>query len=82
VEVGALHASSLLNEEARSKLNKMSSTMISNGEIPDPSKINLWEVNNVCEGGLDLLTTLRNIKPKQLGSIYGQEGAAMFPTPI
>jgi len=59
VTVGVQYGSSLLEDERRSGLNAMSKTWITSGEI-DVSKANMWEINNVCNGGLELLEALRN----------------------
>eukprot|EP00933_Yihiella_yeosuensis_P032489 TRINITY_DN26088_c0_g1_i2.p1 TRINITY_DN26088_c0_g1~~TRINITY_DN26088_c0_g1_i2.p1 ORF type:complete len:223 (+),score=27.16 TRINITY_DN26088_c0_g1_i2:139-807(+) len=54
--IGTLHGSSLLADETRSQLNHQLISAVSAGHFPS---INLLEVNNVCDGGLDLLKALR-----------------------
>jgi len=59
VTVGIQNGSSLLEDERRSGLNAMSKAWITSGEV-DVSRANMWEINNVCNGGLELLAALRN----------------------
>jgi hypothetical protein len=63
VVVGELHGSSLLLDEARSGLNALLAQWITGGGGARPewnvSRIGLVEVNNVCNGGLQLLQVLR-----------------------
>ena len=61
VVVGELHGSTLLDDESRSGLNALVTARIRSGQI-DTSRLNLVEVNNVCDGGLELLAALRDIK--------------------
>ena len=61
VAVGELHGSTLLDDESRSGLNDIVRSMVADGSIGDVSKINFLEVNNVCDGGLQLLAQLRAI---------------------
>lgn len=61
VTVGELHGSSLLADESRSGLNALVRGMVADGSIGNTSKINFLEVNNVCDGGPQLLATLRAI---------------------
>lgn len=56
VEIGTLWDSDLLLDEQKSHLNSLVTSAVSAGRFPN---INLMEVNNVCDGGLDLLTALR-----------------------
>eukprot|EP00658_Telonema_sp_P-2_P072759 TRINITY_DN6184_c0_g1_i1.p2 TRINITY_DN6184_c0_g1~~TRINITY_DN6184_c0_g1_i1.p2 ORF type:complete len:256 (-),score=65.46 TRINITY_DN6184_c0_g1_i1:357-1124(-) len=60
VTVGELHGSTLLDDESRSELNNMVNDMITKREI-DPTRLNMVEVNNICDGGADLLATLRKL---------------------
>eukprot|EP00656_Telonema_subtile_P050185 TRINITY_DN6435_c0_g1_i1.p1 TRINITY_DN6435_c0_g1~~TRINITY_DN6435_c0_g1_i1.p1 ORF type:complete len:339 (+),score=82.65 TRINITY_DN6435_c0_g1_i1:142-1158(+) len=60
VTVGELHGSTLLDDESRSELNNMVNDMIKQ-KVYDPSRLNMVEVNNVCDGGLELLATLRQL---------------------
>lgn len=61
VAVGELHGSTLLGDESRSGLNSMVRSMVADGSIGNVSKINFLEVNNVCDGGSQLLMQLRAI---------------------
>ena len=62
VTVGELHGSNLLEDESRSALNSMVASMIQDAsELPDVSQLNMVEVNNVCDGGAELLSVLRAI---------------------
>ena len=61
VAVGELHGSTLLDDESRSGLNMMVTDLISKKEI-DTSRLNMIEVNNVCNNGLELLAALRAIE--------------------
>ena len=60
ITVSGAHGSNLLDDEKWSGLNSLSQSWISSGEI-DASKANMWEINNVCDGGPELFTTLRNL---------------------
>lgn len=57
VVLGILHGSSLLLDEERSGLNSIVRSQILNGSYPS---INFMEVNNVCNGGPELLAALRS----------------------
>ncbi|KAK3252162.1 hypothetical protein CYMTET_38529 [Cymbomonas tetramitiformis] len=57
VVLGILHGSSLLEDEERSGLNSLVTAQVLRGSYPS---INFMEVNNVCDGGLDLLAALRS----------------------
>ena len=57
IAIGEAHLSSLLDTEKRSQLNNLLTQKIKSGEI-DSSKLNLVEVNNVCDGGNDLQNAL------------------------
>eukprot|EP00928_Gymnodinium_smaydae_P067015 TRINITY_DN49953_c0_g1_i1.p1 TRINITY_DN49953_c0_g1~~TRINITY_DN49953_c0_g1_i1.p1 ORF type:complete len:330 (+),score=30.96 TRINITY_DN49953_c0_g1_i1:26-1015(+) len=57
VLIGELHASSILLDEFRSKLNTQIREAIQNNRF---AKMNLIEINNACDGGLELLDTLRS----------------------
>jgi len=61
VTVGELHGSTLLDDESRSGLNSLVTGMITQNQI-DTSRLNMMEVNNICDGGLELLAALRSIK--------------------
>lgn len=56
VVIGTLHGSSLLKDEERSQLNSQITAAVKSGRFPN---INLLEVNNVCDGGSELLAALR-----------------------
>ena len=57
VVIGTLRGSSLLEDEAKSTLNALITSKIQQGAWPNLTFI---EVNNVCDGGRDLLAALRN----------------------
>jgi hypothetical protein len=59
VEIGELHFSSLLLDEKNSKLNQQVTDAVKQGPGGMFPHINLLEVNNVCDGGNDLLVALR-----------------------
>lgn len=56
VEIGVLEVSSLLLDESKSGLNAQVTRAVAAGRWKD---INLLEVNNVCDGGPELLAALR-----------------------
>eukprot|EP00929_Paragymnodinium_shiwhaense_P104693 TRINITY_DN6931_c0_g2_i1.p1 TRINITY_DN6931_c0_g2~~TRINITY_DN6931_c0_g2_i1.p1 ORF type:complete len:346 (-),score=56.42 TRINITY_DN6931_c0_g2_i1:456-1493(-) len=56
IVIGELHLSSLLKDEQKSGLNRAVASAIRSGRFPH---INLLEVNNVCDGGPELLQALR-----------------------
>jgi len=58
VVVGVEHASSLLHDESRSGLNWLLTDRLSSGTWQSP-RLGMLEVNNVCDGGLQLLKVLR-----------------------
>eukprot|EP00946_MAST-07B_sp_MAST-7B-sp1_P002538 g2538.t1 len=58
VAIGALHGSSLLKDEVKSELNSILTQRIKD-RIWNVSQIGIIEVNNICDGGLDLLTAFR-----------------------
>ncbi|GMI47019.1 hypothetical protein TrCOL_g1011 [Triparma columacea] len=55
VVVGELHFSSLVEDEEKSKLNALTRDYIDSGRFPN---INYIEVNNVCDGGVELKKSL------------------------
>ena len=55
VIVGELHGSTLLDDEKSSKLNTLLAERIKGGQF-NISRINIVEVNNVCDGGEELLS--------------------------
>jgi hypothetical protein len=57
IAIGEAHLSSLLDDEKRSQLNSLLTQRIKSGEI-DSSKLNLVEINNVCDGGNELISAL------------------------
>jgi hypothetical protein len=59
VELGLLDLSSLLIDEKNSKLNQQVADAVKQGPGGMFPHINLLEVNNVCDGGKDLLAALR-----------------------
>jgi len=60
VTVGELHGSTLLDDESRSALNQMVTNFVSN-QVIETKRLNMVEINNVCDGGADLLAALRQI---------------------
>jgi len=56
VVIGTLRNSSLLTDEANSKLNQQLAAAVRQGRW---ATVSLLEVNNVCDGGTDLLAALR-----------------------
>mmetsp|Transcript_15453 Transcript_15453/g.30820 ORF Transcript_15453/g.30820 Transcript_15453/m.30820 type:complete len:389 (+) Transcript_15453:195-1361(+) len=61
VVIGELHLSSLVNDEVQSKLNALTAYYIASGRF---SNINYVEVNNVCDGGQNLLAALNDFNDK------------------
>lgn len=57
IVLGVLHFSSLLHDESRSQLNRLVTDAVKQGRFPH---INLLEINNVCDGGMELLTAIRS----------------------
>ena len=55
--VSGLHKSNIILDETRSELNHIIATKIMNGEI-NISRINLLEINNVCDGGQALMQAI------------------------
>lgn len=53
---GTLHRSSLLLDEERSGVNRWAAEAVTEGLFPT---LNLVEVDNVCDGGLELLASLK-----------------------
>lgn len=60
VVVGEYFNSSLLLDETRSSLNALITARIKSGAL-NASRINMVEINNVCDGGLQLLSVLRGL---------------------
>lgn len=60
IVVGEFHASSLLKDEEKSGLNVMLADAITSGQW-NASRIGQVKVNNVCDGGAQLLAALRSI---------------------
>ena len=58
IAIGEAHGSSLLNDESRSNLNNLTAERIANGIIP-VDRINLIEINNVCDGGSNIINAIR-----------------------
>eukprot|EP01039_Chlorochromonas_danica_P003989 gene3989-4364_t len=58
VGLGALHRSTLLLDEERSQINAFLAQAIRNGSYP---YMNILEVDNVCDGGNDLLAALQSV---------------------
>merc|ERR1711871_988551 len=58
IVVSQAHGSSLLGDETRSKLNALVTQKVKDGFFK-AKNINMIEVNNVCDGGQDLLAALR-----------------------
>ena len=50
----------LVKDELRSGLNALLVQWLKNGSFPH---VNFLEVNNVCDGGVDILDTLRSRLP-------------------
>lgn len=59
VEIGELYLSSNLLDEQKSKLNQQVTDAVKQGPTGMFPHLNLVEVNNVCDGGNDLLAALR-----------------------
>uniref|UniRef100_A0A7S4LQC2 Uncharacterized protein n=1 Tax=Oxyrrhis marina TaxID=2969 RepID=A0A7S4LQC2_OXYMA len=57
VVLGVAHFSSLLKDEEHSSINAMMKGLIDEGKTFE--KINFFEVNNICDGGPELLASLR-----------------------
>jgi len=57
IAVGTLHLSSLLKDESKSQLNSLLVERITSG-VWNVSKINMVEINNVCDGGVALKKVL------------------------
>ena len=57
IAVGTLHFSSLLKDESKSQLNSLLVERITSG-VWNVSKINMVEINNVCDGGVALKQVL------------------------
>lgn len=58
IAIGEAHLSSLLLDESRSTLNRLVYERVESGEM-DSSKLNLIEVNNVCDGASDIIRSVR-----------------------
>ncbi len=58
VPIGTLHGSSLLKDESKSQLNALLTQRIQNGAW-NVSRVGIIEVNNVCDGGVQLLEAFR-----------------------
>ena len=58
VIVSGLHDSSLLLDESKSQINHILTEKIINKEF-DVTNVNAVEINNVCDGGIELLNALR-----------------------
>jgi len=59
VVIGTLRGSSLLMDEQKSGLNSIITHAVKSGRWKE---VNFLEVNNVCDGGLELLDALRNMQ--------------------
>jgi hypothetical protein len=60
ITVGTLHGSSLLKDESKSQLNSLLIDRITTNKW-NASKINMVEINNVCDGGVALKKVLDNL---------------------
>jgi hypothetical protein len=60
VAIGELFGSSLLLDETWSNFNALVASRIESGQL-NSSRINMVEVNNICDGGLRLLSVLRSL---------------------
>ena len=58
VIVSSLHGSSLILDESKSQINHILAEKIINKEF-DVTNVNAVEINNVCDGGIELLNALR-----------------------
>ena len=58
VAIGTLHGSSLLKDEVKSQLNSILTQRIKSGEW-NVSQVGIIEINNVCDGGVELLAAFR-----------------------
>ena len=58
VAIGTLHLSSLLEDESRSQLNNILAQRIKSGQW-NVSQVGIIEINNICDGGLELLKAFR-----------------------
>lgn len=61
VVIGELHLSSLIEDEAKSKLNALTASYVNADRFPN---LNYIEVNNVCDGGPELLAALSAFNDK------------------
>jgi hypothetical protein len=59
ITIGTLHNSSLLLDEQRSGVNQWVAQSIREGRF---KHLNIVEVDNVCDGGLDILDAINSIK--------------------
>ena len=57
ITIGTLHNSSLLLDEQRSGMNQWTATSIREGRF---KHLNIVEVDNVCDGGLDILDAIKS----------------------
>ncbi|GMH82380.1 hypothetical protein TrVE_jg6672 [Triparma verrucosa] len=65
VVIGELHLSSLVEDEAKSKLNALTTSYINADRFPN---LNYVEVNNVCDGGPELLAALSAFNDKHVNA--------------
>jgi len=63
VTVGVKNGKSLLEEESLSNLNHLSAAWLKSNNYFYLEKVNMWEVNNVCNGGLEILQVFRSYIP-------------------
>lgn len=74
IVIGEAHFSSIIKDEERSGLNRFMAQAIHNGTF---SHINLFEVDNVCDGGQDLLQALRARQKSKLNEVHSK-GSSIF----
>ena len=60
VAIGELHGSTLVDDEKRSTLNELVNARIKSGAI-DVSRLNMLEMNNVCDYGPTIWATLQSL---------------------
>ena len=58
VAIGTLHGSSLMKDETKSNLNHLLTQRIKSG-LWNVSQVGMIEINNVCDGGAELLAAFR-----------------------
>lgn len=77
VTAGTLRGSSILADEAKANVNAMLTAAVTAGQFPF---LNLLEVDNVCDHGLELLAALR-ARPSRLAAAAPVQARPKAPTP-